>query len=260
MPKKRIITYKSILLFLVLVAAVVSACYLYRRNQLAKISESQNYNQTTGFITEPESLQTNQTVITNQNNNQTISQQLPTKAIIKVPFSPQAPFADWSEPYESACEEASIIMVEHYLDKTDLSRDQMKQEIDAAVAWQVENWGSHHDLDASETLKLAQNYFKLSGQVINKPTTDDLKKLLAKGEPVLVPAAGRKLGNPNFRGAGPEYHMLVLIGYDDSQGIFITNDPGTRNGERYIYKYDTFIQSISGPKEDMEKKVLVLSK
>jgi len=185
---------------------------------------------------------------------------LPAKKLLKIDFAAQAPFGDWSEPYENACEEASIIMVKHYLENKTLSKEQMKTEIDLAVAWQLKNWSKHTDLDADKTLILAQDYFKLSGQTLNVTSIDDLKKQLTAGYPVIVPSAGRKLGNPNFTGVGPEYHMLVLKGYDDTEGVFITNDPGTRKGESYVYKYQVLFDAISGPKVDGVKKVLTVWK
>jgi len=54
--------------------------------------------------------------------------------------------------------------------------------------------------------------------------------------------------------------MIVIIGWDDEKGIFITNDPGTRKGKSYVYKYQTVLDAISGPKENMEKAVVVLEK
>ena len=185
---------------------------------------------------------------------------LPAQFLLSVPFVPQAPYGDWAEPYENACEEASIIMVKRYLNDQSLSKDQMKSEIDSSVSWQIENWGSHFDLDAEKTLQLANDYFNLSGEVLTNYSIEEIKKKIASGYPIIAPSAGRKLGNPNFRGAGPEYHMLVIIGYDDSRGIFITNDPGTRKGEKYVYKYDILLSAISGPKEDMEKAVIVLTR
>jgi uncharacterized protein YvpB len=71
---------------------------------------------------------------------------------------------------------------------------------------------------------------------------EDLKKYLAKGNPVIVPAAGRELKNPNFTAPGPLYHNLVLVGYD--KNIIITNDPGTRKGRGYIYDMDVLYNAI----------------
>jgi hypothetical protein len=109
-------------------------------------------------------------------------------------------------------------------------------------------------------LELAKEYFQLTGEVISVSTADDLKEQLVLNRPIVVPTAGRKLGNPNFRGAGPEYHMLVVKGYDNELGVFITNDVGTRKGDSYIYKFDVLMNAISGPHEDMEKRVLILNK
>jgi hypothetical protein len=70
------------------------------------------------------------------------------------------------------------------------------------------------------------------------------------------------LGNPYFSGDGPPYHMLVLTGY--KRGKFITNDPGTRRGEGYMYKEDVIMNAIhdwAGSKEtirDGEKAMMVV--
>ena len=58
-----------------------------------------------------------------------------------------------------------------------------------------------------------------------------------------MPSAGRELGNPNFKSPGPIYHNLVIRGYT-KDGKFITNDPGTRKGEQYIYDQDVVMAAI----------------
>ena len=72
-------------------------------------------------------------------------------------------------------------------------------------------------------------------------TTDaNIKTALNKGYPVILPAHGKELLNPNFRNGGPEYHMLVIKGYK-ADGSWIVNDPGTRNGPDYIYPHDRLL-------------------
>jgi hypothetical protein len=186
--------------------------------------------------------------------------QLPASYLLSAQFASQAPFGDWSQPYQDACEEASIIITKHYLESKGLTKDEMKTEIDQSVNWQKEKWGVHKDLDAQMTLLLARQYFGLNGKVLAGYDTALIKKYISSGTPVIAPTAGRKLGNPNFTGTGPEYHMLVIIGYDDARGIFITNDPGTRKGEKYIYKYQTLLDAVSGPNENMTKELIVLKK
>jgi hypothetical protein len=187
-------------------------------------------------------------------------QSLPSSFLLSVPFQPQAPMGDWSEPYENACEEASIIMVKYYFDQKELSKDTMKREIDNAVAWEIENWGGHRDLDAHATATLAKEYFGLSGKVVREYSTQYLEEIIHSGKPIIAPSAGRKLGNPNFRGIGPQYHMLVVIGYNNDKSLFITNDPGTRNGKSYVYNQKILSDAISGPEENMAKEILVLEK
>lgn len=256
MNKKKVYFYLKLALGLLALASVFLAVgYLQSKQKNSRVNisavsvdQTKEFNQAGGDIT------TKKTITAEEKS------ALPDKYLLKVAFQSQAPFGDWSEPYENACEEASIITVEHYLNGQDLSKEQMKSEIDSAVAWQVANWGGHNDLNADKTLNLAQDYFHLSGKVVRNYSLNDIKKYISSGLPVLAPSAGRKLGNPNFRGAGPEYHMLVIIGYDDSQGIFITHDPGTRKGEKYIYKYQIVLDAISGPGEDMVKEFVVLTK
>ena len=245
-----------IVLGVVAIASVFLVVYFLQsrsKNKLAGISET-SIDQTEVFN------QSSGSGLSTVKTQEEEVRQLPGSFLLSVPFQSQAPFGDWSQPYQDGCEEAAIIIVEHYLDSSSLSKDQMKSEIDDAVAWQMANWGTHADLDADQTLTLAQNYFKLSGQVVRNYQLEDLKKYISSGLPIIAPTAGRQLGNPNFRGAGPEYHNIVIIGYDDSQGIFITNDPGTRNGKSYVYKYQTVLDAVSGPKEDLEKAVVLLNK
>lgn len=98
-------------------------------------------------------------------------------------------------------------------------------------------------ITAEETVDVIQKYSDFKARVIEDPTIDQLKELVTKGYPVIVPAAGRELGNPFFTGEGPLYHMLVIRGYT-KDGKFITNDPGTRHGENYSYNESIFMSAI----------------
>ncbi len=162
---------------------------------------------------------------------------------LAVPFRAQAPFGDWSEPYENACEEASIIMVDYYLRGATLSAQQMKDAIDAQVAWQIKNWGGHNDLPIAKVKDLAAAQYPYRVQIIDPLTIDAIKQELRKGLPVIVPTAGRALGNPYFTAPGPIYHMLVIKGYR-ADGTFITNDPGTKHGADYVYSSATLMSAI----------------
>lgn len=157
----------------------------------------------------------------------------------------------------------SLIMVHHFLAGTDLTREQAEQEILDLVQWETEH-GYGMDVTVAELGEIAEQYYGHKPRIIENPTTDDLKRLLAGGQPVIVPAAGRMLGNPYFSGDGPWYHMLILKGYGWRN--FITNDPGTRRGEGYEYKFSTLHTAIhdwTGVREEIQKgrsAVLVLEK
>jgi hypothetical protein len=172
---------------------------------------------------------------------------VPEKFLMSVPFTAQAPFAKWDALHEEVCEEASIIMLKYYLDKKPLTPEIAEKEIQKMVEFEIKNYGDFKDTTASETAKLAEDFYGLSVsgkklRVLYDFSKEDLKKYLAKGNPVIVPAAGRELKNPNFTAPGPLYHNLVLVGYD--KNIIITNDPGTRKGRGYIYDMDVLYNAI----------------
>jgi uncharacterized protein YvpB len=193
------------------------------------------------------------------NQNQAIKkpeETLPESFLIKMDFASQAPEGNWDEPWQNACEEASIITVHHYLSKTVLNKAIMKNEILAMVNWQIANWGGHRDLTSEKTIELADQFYDHQNKVVYDYNIEKIKYYISKGIPVVIPADGKKLGNPNFRNGGPEYHMLVIKGYDSDE--FITNDPGTRNGEGYKYKYQTILNSIKNP-DGGAKSIFVLT-
>lgn len=187
---------------------------------------------------------------------------IPDKILIKVPFTSQAPFANWDALHEEACEEASLIILKYYLDKKPLTPDIAEKEIQRMVAFEIERYGDFKDSTADETVKLAEDFYKINNlKVVYDFPKEDLKKYLAKGNPVIVPAAGRLLGNPNFTAPGPLYHNLVLVGYDGN--TIITNDPGTRKGLGYTYSIDVLYNAIHdfpGKPEDITqgRKVMII--
>ncbi|MFA6254742.1 MAG: C39 family peptidase [Patescibacteria group bacterium] len=160
-----------------------------------------------------------------------------------VAFASQAPFSNWDALHEEACEEAAMIMAVKYFKKEPLSPHLMEQGILNLVKWEEEN-GYQVDVTADEATSILKNYFAVSAKTTTDVSVENIKKQLLAGQLIIVPAAGRQLGNPNFTGAGPIYHMLVIRGYDDNKGEFITNDPGTRKGEGYRYKYQKLIAAI----------------
>lgn len=179
---------------------------------------------------------------------------------LDVPFVSQAPFASWDNLHNEACEEASILSVVSYLENQILSKSEIDEKIYQMVDWQMANFGGHFDLTANKTKVLVKEFYnnKYSVTINYDFSMDDIKRELAHNNPVIVPLSGRTIGNPYFRQPGPVYHMLVIRGYDDNSGEFITNDVGTnKEGENFRYPYDTFFDSIHDmPKWEQNKDLL----
>ncbi|MEK7598823.1 MAG: C39 family peptidase [Patescibacteria group bacterium] len=193
-------------------------------------------------MSEPETRK-NESATEPQEANIANKKELPESILIKVPFLVQAPFAVWDPLHEDACEEASLIMVKHFLDKEEsISSMAGDVEIRKLVRYEEQN-GYGLSITMEQLAQIAKDYYKMENPRVEKNiTVQDIKKELASGRPVIVPAAGKILPNPYFRGGGPVYHMLVVIGYDKNG--FITNDPGTRKGEDFHYSFNDLYNAI----------------
>lgn len=162
---------------------------------------------------------------------------------LAVPWTVQAPFANWTGSYEDGCEEASALMVHYYYSKqTFSSQQQSKDELDKIFAWENTRYGYNLNTTAEETATTIREYFGYTTVVVTEEVTAArIKSEIAAGRPVIVPAYGKALNNPNFRNGGPDYHMLVVKGY--TADTFITDDPGTRKGADYVYPISTILNA-----------------
>lgn len=167
----------------------------------------------------------------------------PTSVRIEMLFASQAPHGNWDPPYDEACEEASLIIVHHYLEGTPLDAAIMDKDIKDMVAFE-ESKGLPIDIDMHELAAVAEEMFGYRTEVIegNDVTIARIEQELARGNPVIVPLAGQDIGNPNYTGDGPPYHVLVILGYDS--GHFITHDVGTRKGQNYVYRKQVIMDAI----------------
>jgi len=163
---------------------------------------------------------------------------------LAVPFTIQSPDQKWDEPYKEGCEEASILMVQSFLNDQSITVDSALTDIGVMVDWQMENYEGHFDLPVSMTVQVAKEFLNLKAEIIYLESIEDIKEIIKTGYPLILPTAGRELGNPNFTGEGPLYHMLVVKGFLED-GSIITNDPGTRRGENYIYDQDVLWNAIA---------------
>jgi hypothetical protein len=178
---------------------------------------------------------------------------LPEEVNLNVPFTPQAPTANWDATHEETCEEASLLMAYWYVkeengsasgrNKNLVPADKAEAKLMELVDWQKDTFGYFEDTTVAETVRIAKEKLGLTKvRVLNDVSANTLKQELAEGNVIVVPLAGQEVDNPYFKQPGPPYHMITLRGYNKSG--FITNDPGTRNGESFIYKENDLLPAI----------------
>jgi hypothetical protein len=192
------------------------------------------------------------------------SNPLPAKFLLQIPFYSQAPLSKWDAIHEEMCEEASVLNGGLYLLGEKTSKDAFEKELMAFKEIEEKELGDYRNNTIAEIKKASDIYFagKINSKIINNPTVEEIETEIAAGNPVVVPLAGRDIGNPNFTPPGPVYHMLVIKGYDAQN--FITNDVGTRKGESYIYTKDVIMKNMHDwNPQDIHlgaKRVLILLK
>lgn len=198
--------------------------------------------------------------------------------LLKVPFTSQAPFGEWSDPrHQDGCEEAAVLMAvaaaagdsRFKIQGTILDKQYAKEEIENIWDWEVETYGGARDTSAQDTAdRIIGRYFWYKAYSVREiESGDEIARELMKGNIVITPMDGRKLGNPNFTQPGPERHMVLVRGYDAQTDEFVTNDPGTRKGELYRYPAEVFFRAIRDyptgdhvPIVGVEKRMIVVEK
>lgn len=163
---------------------------------------------------------------------------------LSVPFTPQAPEANWDQPWQDACEEATIVMINSFYHNEPLFTAKAKKDILQILDVKQRLFGYSLDENVSKITTIINNYLPWEATIVRNPTIAQLKQEIDEGRPVLIPSHGQSLFNPHFKNGGPDYHTLVLSGYDDTSQEFITQEPGTIYGENYRYTYDVLMESI----------------
>ncbi|HTL39405.1 MAG TPA: C39 family peptidase [Methylomirabilota bacterium] len=188
----------------------------------------------------------------------------PTSLLLPVPFTPQAPTANWDTLHNEACEEASAIMASEYFKgnrQITLAPSFVEDQISLLTKWQDDNFGYHLDTTSAETAEMIEKVYGLKTKLIENFTQDQLKDELNKKHVILISEYGRALNNPNYKSPGPIHHMLVVRGY--TKNNFVTNDSGTRNGLNYAYSFNTLYSAAADWDQqtqnvDQSKKIAII--
>lgn len=179
--------------------------------------------------------------------------------LFDVPFTSQAPFGGWSDPRrENACEETSALMAMAWVRGEKLTAEYSDKKILEISDYEKEVYGDFHDTSAEDTVKrIFNDYFKYAKvRAVRDIDIEDIKRELRKGNLVIVPVHGQRVKNPYYTPPGPVQHMMVVVGYDESKKQFITNDPGTRHGEKYRYDEVVFGAALQDYPSGMHEPII----
>lgn len=203
----------------------------------------------------------------------------PLTLLLPVPFTSQAPTANWDQLHNEACEEADAIMSAAYFlelpspihgegsgerltsSNQNLDPKLVESEIAKLTQWEDQNLGYHLDTTAAETAQMIESVYGLKTKLINNFSAEDIKNELAQNRLVIISEYGRALGNPYYKSPGPIHHMLLIKGYDGNN--FITNDSGTKNGRNYIYTFDVIYNAAADwdhatNNVDLNRKIMIV--
>lgn len=189
---------------------------------------------------------------------------IPAKFLLDMPFYPQAPNGNWDAIHEEMCEEASLLNAGLYLENKKLSTAEYDRELLKLKDIGEKLTGTWVSTTIADTKKISDAWFgdTVRSKIIDNPTIEQIEREVAAGHPVIVPLAGREIGNPNYTPPGPIYHMLVVKGYNEK--YFITNDVGTRKGNSYVFTKKIIMDKMhdwdAGDIHLGAKRVLVLMK
>lgn len=258
---------KKIIFFLAIAIIIIAILILILN--LSPISIKINQQKQTATIQQKHSSNNKDLKTSQIEDNNLINDNLPKKVLHNVPFTAQAPFGGWDDVRQDyGCEEASILMAMYWVYDKKLTPEVALQEITKITEFEKDKYGHFHDTSAQDTLKLLKDYFDYDKAFVDYDINiNDIKKELAKGNLVIVPINGIKVGNPYYTPPGPFIHQIVIRGYNDNTQEFITNDPGTIKGEAYKYDYSVLENALMDyktglrePIEEIRTAMLVVEK
>lgn len=144
---------------------------------------------------------------------------------LPVPYISQAPDGVWINPWASACEEASIVMVEaYYKNENSIDKNAAKQKMENMFEWENEIFGKNFSTTAEETSILVVNQADFETEVKPNPTLEEIKNELRKKRPVIAFIDQFTL-NLKPRREVTSFHVIVIVGFDNTTQEFIINDP-----------------------------------
>ncbi len=174
---------------------------------------------------------------------------------LKMAFYPQAPYANWDEPWQEACEEAAALLIANNYFKHNWTVAQFNEEILKLVEYENKVFGDYKNTDVDQSAQFIEDYLGLKTKKYVNPSFDDVRRIIGRGHFIWVPLAGRQINNPFFTNGGPKYHAFVIKGFEiaaDGTKKVITHEVGTKNGADYVYKWDVIQKAIHDYAENID--------
>ena len=194
---------------------------------------------------------------------------LPDRYLLETAFIEQAPEKNWEQPWQDACEEAGLLTVDYFYKKISPSHLEVKQSILSMIDYELSQ-GWVKDINTEQMARIASEYLGYHSTIVSSPTLEEIKKYISQNIPVIVPSAGKILykENKHFKNNGPEYHAVIILGYNDDKKQFTVHDVGTQFGKYFRYSYNLLLEANhdlpeSGDKNEInsgDKKMLILIK
>jgi hypothetical protein len=167
--------------------------------------------------------------------------------LLNVPFAVQAPFGNWADMrQEDGCEEASALMAMRWVQSRSITAQEALDEIIAMSEYEETRYGEFRETSLRDTgERILKGYFGFTNyEVTYNIAAEDIKNTLRDGHAVIVAVNGQKITNPYYVPPGPRDHMFLIQGYDPKTDEFITNDPGTKQGEKLRYNADELMNAL----------------
>lgn len=182
----------------------------------------------------------------------------PASLNLKAPFFAQAPLGNWDYPWQEACEEASVLLAANEYFGHQWTAEQFNQQILQIVDWENKTFGDYKHTTMAETSQMLNQYLKLDSKIHENPDLDTIKQILADGHFIILPFAGKEVGNPYYNNGGPNYHVILVKGYTADNEL-ITHDVGTKHGGNYVYDWGTIdaaLHDYSDPIDSGAKRII----
>ncbi len=158
-------------------------------------------------------------------------------------FFSQAPYGNRNQPYQDACEEASLLIWRYYLKNLNKTKAEYNTDLLAMVALEMEMLWYFESTTIMEMKQIINRRDPtLHARIIEHPTIRDIEKEISQDNVVVAPFYGKWLKNPHYALWWPEYHFLVIKGYDQTN--FITHDVWTLRWANREYTKTIIMENI----------------